>query len=595
MRIYSTLGEFMKTIIESPKGMSQRAVSHIGLKSFIVLMLSFLCLSNSWGASWMVDTNWTRFQHIRTAQIVYASGSNLDVMPFVGQHYDLAINPTSDAAHDSLLKYNPNVKMLRYGLLSSFRDSDLDDIDSFCVNRALDDSLLFMWVSGDSASIRGSAAGCSSDTTTILRGGTLQFCGWSQKRYVVDFRNDEANAFVRWKFFSTMENFYDGFMEDEAHYYASENFMGFPFREHDGYGGDSSKWVQGTKWTDIQGWEGYTYDSAYKEMRDLCIDTLDDMIAGNSTGWMKALCDTAYLEEKMYLANVVGPGRIREGGDQWLKVRDFGMGVWIFENSCSPIVYPYSNWVWDYMDSIVVWDTGYAVVWLTIFNGNPPNNELTLLSDGVGDSLDGLYRAQMERLTFYYMAATPERFFFMLSGNALPHYANSFRAPDTAFKWFPAIEYDIGTPAGPRYVVDNGSDGAGQNFNLYRRNYTKSIMLYRPRFIYNSPPINGTIYDNTSAVTYNLGGSFQQLYADGTLGPVVTSTTIKHVEGKIFIPEGGGIIIDTLPPDTVTIGALEGVPFNYSSLGGLYSNDLSILTDLPDYSNSGIAWELYRQ
>jgi len=485
------------------------------MRILIFVLWSIMIVSSARADSWMAgnDTTVNRKSHIKTCALTY-SGSDQDAMSFIGRHYDVVINP--NATWRSIIsEENPNAKFIGYVLLSSVHGDSLD-IDSFCTNRSLDDSMVYIWVETDSAAIDGAAPSgmtCRDSIIVTDAGEILQFCGWSSNRYALDFRNSETRAYVRWKAFHTMGNVWDGIMEDEAHYYKGANHMMFPI------GNQSGHWVQGTSWENIVGWSGYTWQQVTDSMIKLRCDTAE------GTGWMKAFCDTMYTEEKMYLMNITNYGIISTTTDQWHGVKEFGAGVWIFENSLSPITYSsYNDDAWEYMDSIVAWDTGYAVVWNTIMEA-----ETT--------SLGGLERCQMERLTFYYMAANPDRFYFMLSGNSDNHLPNDYKVADTTWKWFPAIDYDIGTPDSARYVCSSGTDGASQSYNLYRRDYTRSdgkdvIMLYRKR--------NGTTYGATSAITYNLGGNYQKLNADGTLGGVVTSVDVRNIEGVIMVAQSAG-------------------------------------------------------
>ncbi|MFH1701749.1 MAG: hypothetical protein ABIE07_14335 [Candidatus Zixiibacteriota bacterium] len=488
----------------------------------LIAIIALFCVSGVYGQTWMVSNDWTRYQHIRTATITY-SGSATAAMPFIGQHYDLVINPGNASWRNTLRSENPNIKLIKYLTLSSIRSGDVSLIPGFCADSGYIADSLYLWVSGDSAVVYGSGPGCNADIRRSYRGEKLGFCGWTEQRYAADFRYEGTPAYFRWKALNEMGAEWDGVMEDEAHFYTGANHMMFPFRNT---GGDDTKWIEGTTVSDIKGWEGYTWLQARNELQQIRINTSD------GSGWLKDFEDAMYGANKMHLANVTNYGAITSATDPWHGTWKAGMGGFIFENAASPIIYTWSSSVWDYMDSIVVWDTGYAVVWLTIFDGGA--------SEVV--SLGSLERCQMERLTFYYMAANPERFFFMLCGNTIEHRPNDFMMADTSFKWFGAIEYNIGTPTAPRYVVASGTDPAGQNYNLYRRDYTNSLMLYRMR--------GGSNYGNPSGVSYNLGGSFQELYADGTLGPIVSSATIRNVEGKIFIPEGSNII-DTIPPDSI--------------------------------------------
>ncbi len=484
---------------------------------FVFALLT--CASSVMGQSWMVSTDWSNNQHIRTATITY-SASDLAALPFVGRNYDLVINPNAMMAN-SLRKYNPDIKLLKYVTLSSIRSEDLSAIPSFASQRGYGDSLFYHWVSGDSVVVYGSGGLCNETITRSYRGQRIQFCGWTENRYLANFTNEETQAYFRWKAFNSMGSTYDGVAEDEAHYYTGANHMMFPFRAT---GSDELKWIEGTTVSDVQDWEGYTYEQARDSLKKLRVNP------AKGTGWLKAFCDTLYAEEKMHLANVTNYGIIHPSTDPWLGTKEFGMGATLFETCSSPVYLSmWGSYIWTYMDSIISWDTGYAVVFLTVYD-----DEATILG-----TLD---RCQMERLTFYYMAAVPERFFFMLVGNSATHPPGDYKVADTTFKWFNAINHDVGYPTAQRYVIASGTDGAGQAYNLYRRDYTNALMLYRMK--------GGSNYGDASGVSYNLGSNFQELYADGTLGPIVTSALIRNTEGKIFIPEGSSII-DTIPPDSI--------------------------------------------
>jgi len=471
--------------------------------------------------TWMTSTSWTRNQHIRTAQITY-SASQASVARFATEHYDLLINP-SGAFFDTVNAINDNTKIIRYMLITSYRrntSDEGDDLDSVASNRGWDDSLYYVWVETDGVAIKSFPS--VTDTAHMVVGDSVFYRGWGSLRLAADFRQSQTAAYFRWKAFHKMGTDCDGVMEDEAHYFRGWNHMCFPV--------SGDKWVNNTSVSNTQGWGGYTYSEVMDSSIKLRYDT------ATNTGWLKDLVDTLHAENKGYFPNVTVYQLMDTTDDYWMTVRDVGGGGVFFENACSPIVYSWNAQAWEWMDSIVSWDTGYAVIWTTIFDGNPPNNEV--------ENLGSLERCQLERLVFYYMAAVPERFFFKLTGNANEHYAGNFRVYDTAFKWFDAIDYDIGYPDSARWVDASGTDGAGQGFSLYRRDYTKSdgtdvIMLYRPKA--------GGNYGSGSAVNCDLGGSYRTLNADGTLGAVVTSTTIRNVEGKILISEGGPTL-DSIPP-----------------------------------------------
>jgi hypothetical protein len=60
-------------------------------------------------------------------------------------------------------------------------------------------------------------------------------------------------------------------------------------------------------------------------------------------------------------------------------------------------------------------------------------------------------------------------------------------------------------------------------------------VLYKP-LSYGSG-VTGTTADNT-ATTFALGGPYYVLQNDGTLGPAVTSITLRNGEGAILVKAG---------------------------------------------------------
>jgi hypothetical protein len=73
---------------------------------------------------------------------------------------------------------------------------------------------------------------------------------------------------------------------------------------------------------------------------------------------------------------------------------------------------------------------------------------------------------------------------------------------------------------------------------VYGRSYSNALVLYKP-LSYSRGGTNGTLAD-ASATTYTPGGSYRLLQADGTLGPVVTSVSLRNGEGAILVPVKGG-------------------------------------------------------
>jgi hypothetical protein len=99
--------------------------------------------------------------------------------------------------------------------------------------------------------------------------------------------------------------------------------------------------------------------------------------------------------------------------------------------------------------------------------------------------------------------------------------------------WFDAIGYDIGEPLGDAYLRASGPDPArpASTYYLMAREYTNALVLVKFRdsasyFMYFG-----------SETTHSLGGTYQPLGEDGTLGGPVTEVTLFNNEAAILIPQ----------------------------------------------------------
>jgi hypothetical protein len=101
--------------------------------------------------------------------------------------------------------------------------------------------------------------------------------------------------------------------------------------------------------------------------------------------------------------------------------------------------------------------------------------------------------------------------------------------------WYTAQERNVGQPSTPQYTTwATGVDNAGQNYRIYRRDYTSgAIMLNRTRYGWASS-------DNkdygTKTPMLNLGGTYHVLYSDGTTGPAITQIGLCLGEAVTLVP-----------------------------------------------------------
>jgi len=88
-------------------------------------------------------------------------------------------------------------------------------------------------------------------------------------------------------------------------------------------------------------------------------------------------------------------------------------------------------------------------------------------------------------------------------------------------------------------IWQTGTVSAGQQYKLYKRAYTKALMLCRPKvgWVYNCYATRSQLDD--------LDGTYRLLHSDGTLGPEIGKIGLAMGEAVTLIRTG-----DTPPPDT---------------------------------------------
>jgi len=143
--------------------------------------------------------------------------------------------------------------------------------------------------------------------------------------------------------------------------------------------------------------------------------------------------------------------------------------------------------------------------------------------------------------------------------------------------WIKAREYDIGTPTGSYQVWQQGTDTAGQQYTIYRRNYTRAVILSRPR--------PGWTYNDytTRSQAYNLGSEFRLLKPDGTLGSAITGIGLAMGEAAVLIRQQSSVTLTKTtdnssprPGDSVTYS----ITWRNTSSSETYTN-LAIGDSLP--------------
>jgi hypothetical protein len=138
-------------------------------------------------------------------------------------------------------------------------------------------------------------------------------------------------------------------------------------------------------------------------------------------------------------------------------------------------------------------------------------------------------RTQIATLAEYYLLADPNRTFLDPFGGYAP-------ATSWGQHFFNAITYDVGQPLGTWSLFASGVDPNDSRFTyrIYERQYSNALVLYKPLSSTSNASATGSTSNNT-ATWHQLGGTYRALQADGTLGPPITSITLRNGEGAILI------------------------------------------------------------
>jgi hypothetical protein len=137
-------------------------------------------------------------------------------------------------------------------------------------------------------------------------------------------------------------------------------------------------------------------------------------------------------------------------------------------------------------------------------------------------------RTQLATLAYYYLLADPNQTMLMFFGGSSP-------ATTWAQHWSQAAAVNVGTPTGTMQVYATGSDPSNPalTYKVFGRTYSGGLVLYKP-LSYTQGKGDGTTANNT-ATTLSLGGTYRTVNADGTLGPVISSVTLRNGEGAVLV------------------------------------------------------------
>jgi hypothetical protein len=137
-------------------------------------------------------------------------------------------------------------------------------------------------------------------------------------------------------------------------------------------------------------------------------------------------------------------------------------------------------------------------------------------------------RTQLATLAYYYLVADPNRTMLDFFGGG---------SPSTSWTqhWSQAVTVNVGKPTGAMQVFATGADPLSPTltYKVFSRTYENGLVLYKP-LSYAQGKGEGTLNDAT-ATTHQLGAAYRRVNADGSLGPVITSISLRNGEGAVLI------------------------------------------------------------
>ena len=181
---------------------------------------------------------------------------------------------------------------------------------------------------------------------------------------------------------------------------------------------------------------------------------------------------------------------------------------------------PYGRPRWDEIDELVSRD-----VIVHMATGVSPGAKGRQRGDmNAGNYASIKNRVLMWEYGSYLMVVNPNR----MDAVFFEPYGLNWSLPFSA-AWLRAFEVDLGLALGRRTVLKSGTDGAGQSYQVFTREFSNdALVVIRGQ--------KGTKYGDQTAVRVTLpGGAWRKMRVDGSAGPLVSSARIRNSEALLFL------------------------------------------------------------
>lgn len=158
----------------------------------------------------------------------------------------------------------------------------------------------------------------------------------------------------------------------------------------------------------------------------------------------------------------------------------------------------------------------------------PPDGVSMPTGYTAGSSDTPLARRRIWELASYYLVAPSQPGLLYYNGGG-----DRFDKPFVD-SWVGAVEANIGTPVGARYVFAEGTDGSGRRYRVWAREYDRALVLIRPVIEWGA-----NSFGDESAVEIRLPTDerFRPLDLDGRMDVAVAAIQLRAGEAAILIKE----------------------------------------------------------
>ena len=203
-------------------------------------------------------------------------------------------------------------------------------------------------------------------------------------------------------------------------------------------------------------------------------------------------------------------------------------------DACGAVLMEYANntygeigfLMWDFVSARM--DAGTQVILVPQRQGTLKNTPRFNLNPGNFGSV--AERVLMAEYANYLMLVDPTRMDLLAVDFYLTGVASPNQPHDIA--WLRAFEVDIGLATGARTVLQRGTDGAGQPYDAYVREFENAIVIYRPMQNWARRDFG----DKTAEIIEVPGErDWRMLLADGSTKPVFSSVRLRNGEAVILM------------------------------------------------------------